>query len=119
MASLGYFWEVPNTMTDLETRAREIVATLRGIIMCKEDTDAVADIIEDLLSERTWQPIENAPKDGTYILSFDANSNYPDDVEETIWIAYWDRDCWRIALDGQSVNPTNWMPLPTMKLGEK
>lgn len=59
-----------------------------------------------------WEPIESAPKDGTFILTYDAGSSYPDDPEECIWLVNWDVDRWRIMLDGQSASPTHWMPLP-------
>ena len=82
-----------------------------------------------------WQPIETAPKDGTWVLItggdvtaaflssdphdlsggpvvvayFDPAVNYGDDEkEEGGWLyAYWDSN-WRSSFEA----PTHWMPLP-------
>jgi hypothetical protein len=67
----------------------------------------------------SWQPIETAPKDGSWVLGYDAKSAYPDMACETMWIVRhgngggWSggRD-WEILLDGQYCKPTHWMPLP-------
>jgi hypothetical protein len=59
-----------------------------------------------------WQPIETAPKDGSFVLAYNAGSMFQDMVEETMWIVQFSGGRWRIALDGQSAQPTHWMPLP-------
>ena len=56
-----------------------------------------------------WQPIETAPRDGTLILTFDAEqesqclvSHWKDSLD------YWEPGTWRD--DGGT--PSHWMPLP-------
>jgi hypothetical protein len=59
-----------------------------------------------------WQPIETAPKDGTYILLF---------IEDSVISARWRIADWDVAVlsshgcgccaSGNSA-PTHWMPLP-------
>lgn len=58
-----------------------------------------------------WQPIETAPKDGTYILGtwIDAESNYRNIIKIAYHTGYciWDSNChW------PKCEPTHWMPLP-------
>jgi hypothetical protein len=68
--------------------------------------------------ERSWQPIETAPKDGTRILLWDTDE---------VVIAKWDdistggAKGWQIAVVNMhsnlnyyeaAYNPTHWMPLP-------
>jgi hypothetical protein len=59
-----------------------------------------------------WQPIETAPKDGTFvlcchesghinILQFNGNAS---DLSQPAWR----KDCY----SGQTFRPTHWMPLP-------
>lgn len=63
-----------------------------------------------------WQPIESAPKDGTYVLI--GNPKW-----EAVWQAYWEtevplrnwhKEGWqRFNSRGQGLLfPTHWMPLP-------
>lgn len=59
-----------------------------------------------------WQPIETAPKDGTWILGYESrigmNTKYvPHEVIR--WIAFSEK--WRNSAD-QLSEPTHWMPLP-------
>ena len=50
-----------------------------------------------------WQPIETAPKDGTYILALDINKN----IFHVLWSDYW-MTVWGFS----EVDATHWMPLP-------
>jgi hypothetical protein len=54
-----------------------------------------------------WQPIETAPKDGTFILVFS-----PGRIQETVaWCK--DREFWMNGFDDRPVEKiTHWMPLP-------
>jgi len=59
-----------------------------------------------------WQPIENAPMNGTPVLVFEA----PDWIDVARW---WDGDDYGhnagwldAALESKSCNPTHWRPLP-------
>ena len=62
-----------------------------------------------------WQPIETAPKDGTYILVYG-----PEEWDMVLWHPYWgDCGAWcRVQTadydnDNREVrNPTHWQPLP-------
>lgn len=88
-----------------------------------------------------WQPIDTAPRDGTWILlcggetseddylsvgvpisrpvvgrfiwDEDFNGIYPDKFYDTWDICYWDGE-WRTQYE----NPTHWMPLPPPPKGE-
>lgn len=61
-----------------------------------------------------WRLIDTAPKDGSYILGYDANKppEWRTDGEENPHIIQWDGGRWRIQLDGQTARPTHWMSLP-------
>ena len=58
-----------------------------------------------------WQPIETAPKDGTYVLCTDGKFHYlikfmphaelPDDL-----------DRWLAGIGCEEAKPTHWLPLP-------
>lgn len=57
-----------------------------------------------------WQPIETAPKDGTGILGWPIVGRYNEDMPAPI---AWDDEQWRmIAAEGETAEPTHWMPLP-------
>lgn len=49
-----------------------------------------------------WQPIETAPKDGTWFLAYEA--------DVPMYTAHWDEDGW-YDLEWKC-RPTHWMPLP-------
>ncbi len=55
-----------------------------------------------------WQPIESAPKDGTWFLTYDGNSIFP-----MIRMEYWG------SWDDERDLPTHWMPLPELPTNEK
>ena len=58
-----------------------------------------------------WQPIETAPRDGTYILLFGRHSRRGGLIQIT---ARWGGGDWESADDGYGayIIPTHWMPLP-------
>jgi len=54
----------------------------------------------------TWQPIETAPRDGTWVLLYSPNENQPA-------VAYFNGHAWDDNGDGGFwFEPTHWMPLP-------
>ena len=65
-----------------------------------------------------WQPIETAPKDGTYIVVSDgvrvslglwvSDVDQGADYEGQIGMAGW----WSVDLGAKLDRPTHWMPLP-------
>lgn len=80
-----------------------------------------------------WQPIETAPKDGTCILAYLAETPIWRKwvVPDTLYaVVFWEYDCWRSmevedcgTMGGEltgwmpdwvciDVTPTHWMPLP-------
>jgi hypothetical protein len=66
-----------------------------------------------------WQPIETAPKDGTWILvtGGDIGYNWDGDTIPAVTTAQWHYKSWQMAwFDsgclGEYDNPTHWMPLP-------
>jgi hypothetical protein len=52
-----------------------------------------------------WQPIENAPKDGTHILVLDVHCT----AVQASWEGYW-----MFPYGFSEVNATHWMPLPPL-----
>ncbi len=62
----------------------------------------------------TWQPIDTAPKDGTWVLLTGGHAAEP---TGPCVVGFWDRDDWAYAhWDGSWYSiyeaPTHWMPLP-------
>ena len=68
--------------------------------------DHCVDRIKQLEAQQ-WQPIESAPKDGTYVLLLLAK---PRNVIQARWSAMGWTDCWCAYVAPYS--PTHWMPLP-------
>jgi hypothetical protein len=66
-----------------------------------------------------WQPIETAPRDGTWVLLTGGECFGEDDGERTV-VAQWDEyggGTWHFAwyddgYYGAYYGPTHWMPLP-------
>jgi hypothetical protein len=73
------------------------------------------DVIRDLevkLDKAKWQPIETAPRDGSFLLGYYKMWKCPTIIR---WqksqygdFGYW--DCARVCSD--NIHPTHWMPLP-------
>lgn len=62
-----------------------------------------------------WQPIETAPKDGTWILGFLKRKVLEDQIQCYCWNAHGsDDDLWVNASDTNDFDeqPTHWMPIP-------
>ena len=67
-----------------------------------------------------WQPIDTAPKDGTWILLRGGDIHYHDEcAEPPMVVGKWDdgEECWRYCsydsgFYGVYRNPQEWMPLP-------
>jgi len=77
--------------------------------------------------QRTWEPVETAPKDGTDVLlmymhidtqvvhnGFWIGASDADDESEIGWWSYDYSEVTRIKLDDW-MNPTHWLPLPKLK----
>jgi len=78
-----------------------------------------------------WQPIETAPKDGTWVLlsggsiyyGWDGETFPPHVVAQFIGgPKYREEQCWQFAwydggYYGEYENPTHWMPLPAPPAG--
>ena len=73
--------------------------------------------VERIKSAAEWQPIETAPKDGTFIILGYAGSH----VSEGRWVSDPSRNHWRETgwfdtdadvLCDHPGRPTHWMPLP-------
>jgi hypothetical protein len=74
------------------------------------------------MNQMDWQPIETAPKDGTYVLlSGDGHvsvGKWEEDSGRTLiagdppyWSPY-DHSYWDRLIDDSWFAPTHWMPLP-------
>ena len=72
-----------------------------------------------------WQPIETAPKDGTWILLSGGNIDYGWDNGERPpavvgqYVLFHRKGSWQFAwydggYYGEYENPTHWMPLPEL-----
>jgi hypothetical protein len=65
----------------------------------------------------TWQPIETAPKDGTWVLLYDKRSDLAEVAQWDSDKTYFD-DCpiygWHTAngIDYMTLTFTHWMPMP-------
>lgn len=71
-----------------------------------------------------WQPIETAPRDGTYIILYSpkeisicawklwnkARLKYEED--QYTWLRYYGNSIFYYFWDEKSIKPTHWMPLP-------
>lgn len=115
-------------MTKFEDELRSAVEDLqnnvcgRGLISDYSDirletVTQVAVLLLEILPElrgMVWQPIESAPRDGTYILA-SANGNLPYVCNfSTIY-----EDWCLVTPNRDTVNPTHWMPIPSSTLSEK
>lgn len=108
-------------MSDINEAIRRLTATVAASDAFEQDWrmrptaypghSVSQDFIEDIravLAERTWQPIETAPKDGTRLLLY----GFPDGA----FTGEWEFDSWRMEPGFEAVDrdrwPTHWMPLP-------
>lgn len=67
------------------------------------DLQSRVGLLEVIVADQEWRPIETAPKDGTTILVFHNGS---------MWTVLWsDVQEWHDAND-YGYTPTHWMPLP-------
>lgn len=94
------------------------------------DPQTIASIVSELIARReadVWQPIETAPKDGTWIMCLvpgrvptiskwreaDGKARFSDEPEDHVteeqWLEYWHNTDYR---------PTLWRPLPTLSTNE-
>ena len=70
---------------------------------------------EELKEKIQWQPIETAPKDGTWILVYKPFNLYGFDDSKWFvdkYIVRWADECWNISMEDKVAYPTHWMPLP-------
>jgi hypothetical protein len=93
-----------------------------AILKIEEDNDGMWMFCEDyekLKKQLEWQPIETAPKDGTYLL---LNTRYSEivigwfgkdlNIENYNGWLYGDGDGYSTGYYYNPINPTHWMPLP-------
>ena len=73
---------------------------LMDAVQIAEEANARADAA-------TWQPIETAPKDGTYVLLYE-----PRDDDHAIEVGFYECETWYGMDHIYSIYPTHWMPLP-------
>ncbi len=60
-----------------------------------------------------WQPINTAPKDGTYVLVYGRHEGVRIGKWETLF------DDWEAPYEGGLLEPTHWMPLPDPPTAEE
>ena len=56
-----------------------------------------------------WQPIETAPRDGSWVLGHSSENAH----EDVVYVMEWfERDGWLKVYHDCSAHPTHWQPLP-------
>lgn len=94
------------TVTVRTDDLKAVLAFLDAHTAAKPAPDAVAD---------AWQPIETAPKDGTWVLGFRPRIAVQDQIQCYCWNAFGcTDDLWVNATDTNDFDeqPTHWQPLP-------
>jgi hypothetical protein len=56
-----------------------------------------------------WQPIETAPKDGTWVLVIDETDGAVEIAQWSVFFGRWKLNGYGLFFD----NPTYWIPLPS------
>lgn len=64
------------------------------------------------MSSSSWQPIATAPKDGTFILAYWSEEEYPHEFVSRHDVVEWMGGCWCMSDGDDVIDPTHWMPLP-------
>jgi len=115
------YWTAPD---DAPCRICGQENTTEGPDKCRgADTRCMAeaaDAIAKLEAERTWQPIETAPKDGTDILGIIMGCHPKTGRPFIPEVIAWERDGWWNCMwecsecyaDRAPYEPTHWVPLP-------
>jgi len=96
-------------MTDLNRLADLLLPGIRNAQLKLEEVSNYLGVMPDSLRQYNgWQPIETAPKDGTFILVA-----VPGEVAIHIMLVWW-LDGWCLDMTNTPIvgNPTHWMPLP-------
>jgi hypothetical protein len=81
-----------------------------ALICTLGDDDAA--MIRQLLAESEWQPIETAPRDGTWVLCM-----WEEDETPYVAALMYDCDRWYDADGDDYLDPTHWRPLPAPPKG--
>ena len=112
---LGIMRERLNVEKQTRRSAPPLEAVIRIDLPSQEVKAAIERATREAIGRHTtagWQPIETAPKDGTYILLIGTQAGLPDKR----WIApvtgHWSTNrTWHCDSFNLN-NPTHWMPLP-------
>jgi hypothetical protein len=95
--------------------AQSILAGERNMLVPKEDLDVVfAAGVERGKASYRWQPIETAPKDGTWVLVYDPSIIKP---SHRVQVAHYDADAalWMDQFNCAVDSPV-WAPMPERRL---
>ena len=98
-----YINELRNQVSSLKAELREICAAIDDPA-CDLTLTAV-ECIKKLKADNEWQPIETAPKDGSFILLATPKCLIADGFWSLVYRVW----SWPYVM----VEPTHWMPLPT------
>lgn len=93
---------------------REIDHNRRHMERYTKCLDALRRPVEPVVTDQ-WQPIETAPKDGTWFLGFEPGRSEQDAFDVWRWYNRWPKDDLFInAADSNEEwqQPTHWKPLP-------
>jgi hypothetical protein len=110
--------------TTPEQVVRYTMAKAQGQAECLGIIKQLQQEIEELKKDK-WQPIETAPKNGTWIILTGGDAEFDDykrEVQNTVGfppasVAFWHEDYWTLCYwDGEwrteYGSPTHWKPLP-------
>ncbi len=104
-------------LTEQNDQLRAEIASLKGQLEGKQMVINQLEVeIASLRKQNEWQPIETAPRDGTYILVTRCPATTRPPISKVSWSAGRARiPAWRIwngATGRLGYGPTHWMPLP-------
>lgn len=99
---------IPRDRLQQIERALDLALTGENTILVHDHISAALSLVrEELVREGDgWQPIETAPRDGTWVLI----------VRDEVYKAQFDseRELWFFDVDGCAVDPSHWQPIPAV-----
>ena len=77
------------------------------------DLQSRVGLLEVIVADQEWRPIETAPKDGTEVLTYNEISG----IHQVSWsrgnrYGHWETERWLDKETNWVIDPSHWMPLP-------